>query len=92
MGKGDKKSKRGKIAIGSYGVRRPKRKQNKVIIAAPQSEEPDLIAKKKTKTKEVKPKKQEVAEAEAAPPAEKTKTPKTTKKKITKKKTEETGE
>lgn len=90
MGKGDKKSKRGKIAIGSYGVRRPKRKQNKVIIAAPQSEEPDLIAKKKTKAKEVKAKKQEVAEA--APPAEKTKTPKTAKKKITKKKTEETGE
>ncbi len=26
MGKGDKKSRRGKITIGSYGVRRPKRK------------------------------------------------------------------
>ncbi len=25
MGKGDKKTKRGKIANGSYGVRRPKR-------------------------------------------------------------------
>jgi ribosomal small subunit protein bTHX len=28
MGKGDPKSKRGKIAKGSYGVRRPKRDQN----------------------------------------------------------------
>ncbi len=26
MGKGDKKSKRGKIIIGSHGVRRPRRK------------------------------------------------------------------
>lgn len=28
MGKGDPKSKRGKIFKGSYGVRRPRRKQN----------------------------------------------------------------
>ena len=26
MGKGDKKTKRGKITMGSYGVRRPKKK------------------------------------------------------------------
>jgi ribosomal small subunit protein bTHX len=29
MGKGDKKSRRGKIIIGSYGVRRPKSSKNK---------------------------------------------------------------
>lgn len=30
MGKGDKKTKRGKIAIGTYGRLRPKRKKFKV--------------------------------------------------------------
>ena len=44
MGRGDKKTKRGKIAQGSYGVSRPKRK--KVEAAAP--------AKKKTKAKKAK--------------------------------------
>jgi ribosomal small subunit protein bTHX len=29
MGKGDKKSRRGKLAIGTYGKRRPARRQNK---------------------------------------------------------------
>ena len=33
MGKGDKKSKRGKISMGSYGVRRPRKKSKPVIIA-----------------------------------------------------------
>ena len=32
MGKGDKKSKKGKITIGSYGVKRPRKK--KVAAAA----------------------------------------------------------
>ena len=33
MGKGDKKSKRGKITMGTYGVRRPrkKRKASKIV-------------------------------------------------------------
>lgn len=31
MGKGDKKSKRGKIILGSHGVRRPKIKKNAYI-------------------------------------------------------------
>jgi 30S ribosomal protein S31 len=30
MGKGDKKTRRGKIAIGTYGKSRPARKQNKM--------------------------------------------------------------
>lgn len=41
MGKGDKKSKRGKIIIGSYGVRRQKRKKSHAHInnvAMPESE------------------------------------------------------
>ena len=37
MGKGDKKSKRGKIIKGSYGVRR-KRKSGKTIMTAPARE------------------------------------------------------
>lgn len=54
MGKGDKKTRRGKINIGSYGVRR-KRKMNKI----------SAIADKKVKTKPVKaqePKPRKVAE------------------------------
>jgi len=35
MGKGDKKSKRGKIVKGSYGVNRPKKDKN--IGAAPKN-------------------------------------------------------
>lgn len=30
MGKGDKKSKKGKLIVGSFGKRRPARKQNAV--------------------------------------------------------------
>jgi ribosomal small subunit protein bTHX len=33
MGKGDKKTRRGKIVIGSYGVRRPRKKSKKIITA-----------------------------------------------------------
>ena len=33
MGKGDKKSRRGKINIGSFGVRRPRRIKKKIVIA-----------------------------------------------------------
>jgi 30S ribosomal protein S31 len=32
MGKGDKKSKRGKIVNGSYGVRRRRKKTVKVVV------------------------------------------------------------
>lgn len=38
MGKGDKRSKKGKIAIGSYGVRRP-RPSAKAAVAAPVASE-----------------------------------------------------
>jgi 30S ribosomal protein S31 len=31
MGKGDKKTKRGKIIMGSFGVRRPKRRKQTVV-------------------------------------------------------------
>ncbi|NSW44742.1 MAG: 30S ribosomal protein THX [Bacteroidales bacterium] len=38
MGKGDKKSRRGKIVLGTYGVRRP-RKKSKVSATAKAEEE-----------------------------------------------------
>ena len=34
MGKGDKKTKKGKITIGSFGVIRPKKKKKVDIVAA----------------------------------------------------------
>ena len=45
MGKGDKKSKRGKIVIGTYGVRRLKRKKN--LKMAAKTELPEEATKKK---------------------------------------------
>ena len=47
MGKGDKKSKKGKIFKGSYGVVRPRKKNAKIIIST---------KKKATPKKETKPK------------------------------------
>ena len=44
MGKGDKKSKRGKIIIGSFGVRRARRKK-KGIVAPPKPKELKVKAK-----------------------------------------------
>ncbi len=52
MGKGDKKTKRGKIHIGSYGVIRPKKKAVKKAAAktakkaAPKKAAPKKAAKK----------------------------------------------
>ncbi|HEY1045243.1 MAG TPA: 30S ribosomal protein THX [Bacteroidia bacterium] len=48
MGKGDKRSKKGKITIGSYGVRRP-RPSAKAAVAAP-------VASEKKKAKAAAPK------------------------------------
>lgn len=50
MGKGDKKSKRGKIWGGSYGARRPKRR--KVVHASEKFEKPAENLKKTTHVKE----------------------------------------
>lgn len=35
MGKGDKKSRKGKISMGSYGVRRPRKKAKSAAKSAP---------------------------------------------------------
>ena len=45
MGKGDKRSRRGKIAVGSFGKTRPKKKKPTVIVVA----EKPAPAKKRAK-------------------------------------------
>ncbi len=56
MGKGDKKTKRGKIIIGSYGVRRPSRsrKTNPVVavkVKAEKKVEKEVVEKVKAEKK-----------------------------------------
>ncbi len=68
MGKGDKKTRRGKIILGSFGVRRPKSSKNKAIVnvKASAGAAPAKV-KKTTATKaEVKPKIKEAEIAEVA--------------------------
>lgn len=65
MGKGDKKSRKGKIAMGSHGVSRPaKKNKSKAVIStkvAPaksvESSEEKALAPKKVAAKKVAPKK-----------------------------------
>jgi len=82
MGKGDKKSKRGKIISGSYGVRRPK-KNAKTIVVTAKPEKVKETAAKKVVTEE---KKAEVK----APAAKKTAAKKTATKKEPAKKADKT--
>ena len=67
MGKGDQKTRRGKVTAGSYGKTRPKKSAKAKLVAATDVEKP----KKETAPKAEKPKK--VAEEK----------PKTTRKKKT---------
>jgi ribosomal small subunit protein bTHX len=62
MGKGDKKTKRGKIIMGSFGVRRPKRKKDISIV-----KDESLIAKVKAE----KPKKEEAPKEKKKPATKK---------------------
>ncbi|MCK9220116.1 MAG: 30S ribosomal protein THX [Bacteroidales bacterium] len=82
MGKGDKKTKRGKIIIGSSGITRTRKKKKTIIQSAPKPEptpkkvvEPVEIEAAKTVAKKTTKKVVEPAEGE-----EKVKTPKTRKK------------
>jgi 30S ribosomal protein S31 len=62
MGKGDQKTRRGKLFAGSYGVRRPRKKQTNVFIPS------KPVVKAETKV-EPEPK----AKAKAKPPVAKAK-------------------
>ena len=55
MGKGDKKSRRGKITIGSFGVRRPKKKIKTAVLKSDAK-----VKDVKTKTKVLSKEKKEV--------------------------------
>ena len=76
MGKGDQKSRRGKISVGTYGVRRPRKKTKTTI---PVSKAKPVVEKakkpivekveKKTEEKEVKTEKKTTKKA--APKAKK---------------------
>ena len=51
MGKGDKKSRRGKIFMGSYGVKRPRNKKGNAVkyvakVIKPKTETPVAVAEK----------------------------------------------
>lgn len=48
MGKGDKKSRKGKIFMGSYGKTRPHKKKKSVAPAAAKKKAPAKKAKKST--------------------------------------------
>jgi len=74
MGKGDRKTKKGKIRIGSYGKLRPRKKTTDTFVP-----------KKAEKVKEEQPKKQVETKKKTA--AKKTTKKKTVAKKTTKKKT-----
>jgi 30S ribosomal protein S31 len=58
MGKGDKKTRRGKIILGSFGVRRPKSSKNKAILNVKASAEkaPAKVKKAPAAKAEAKPK------------------------------------
>jgi 30S ribosomal protein S31 len=55
MGKGDKKSRRGKIAIGSYGITRPRNKKSTYVAAASSPAASEAKAEKKPKAAAEKP-------------------------------------
>ena len=65
MGKGDKRTKKGKINIGSYGVTRPRKTATAAVVeapkkkAAPKKAAAKKPAAKKTTAKKAAPKKAE---------------------------------
>lgn len=75
MGKGDKKSRRGKVTNGSYGARRM-RKASVPLFDKTET----AVAEKKEEKKPVEKKKAPVKKAAAAPKAEKVEKPKKTEK------------
>jgi 30S ribosomal protein S31 len=71
MGKGDKKSRRGKIIIGSYGVRRPKSSKSKSLgkVEAAPAEAIEKVKKNTEKPKsDPKPKVKEIEPVVAVEP------------------------
>ena len=94
MGKGDKKSRRGKIILGSSGVRRPKSSKNKTFVKVEAASAEAIEKNKKIAEKpkaEHKPK-AKVAEPIAATETEITVAPEKAVKKVVKKAKEDAAE
>ena len=56
MGKGDKKSRKGKIFMGTYGVTRPRKTNKVIVIAKKKKAEPtkgEVVTKAVTKKKNI---------------------------------------
>ena len=51
MGKGDKKSRRGKIYAGSFGKRRPRKRNNMNTVVKPEKVKTEKTAPEEKKTK-----------------------------------------
>lgn len=51
MGKGDKKTRRGKIVLGSYGKLRPRKKEKQVVVTAKVKVDKPKVEKPATKDK-----------------------------------------
>jgi 30S ribosomal protein S31 len=84
MGKGDKKSKRGKIWNGSYGVTRPRKKTKPAVVITdkPAKKKPAAPKEEKPKTEKVKVEKPKAEKPKVEKPkAEKPKAEKKTTKK-----------
>lgn len=75
MGKGDKKTKRGKLVNGSYGVRRPK-KSKKAEQAIVELKEPELLVVEEKAPKKTAAKKEAKPKAEKKVAAKSSKKPK----------------
>lgn len=72
MGKGDKKSRKGKIIAGSYGIKRPRKARSVINVPVKVLDEDDKKASKEKVRKEVgfPTEKSENAEVEKKPKAE----------------------
>ena len=65
MGKGDQKSKRGKIVAGSYGKKRPKKASRPVVVKVEKTEKKPAAAKETKPKAAAKPKVEKVSKADA---------------------------
>ncbi len=72
MGKGDKKTKRGKIILGSSGVSRPKNKKKIVpgVVAQKEEKEPKPAKKAKEEITDEKPVKKTTKKTDETPTVE----------------------
>lgn len=71
MGKGDQKSRKGKITRGTYGKSRPKKTSKAVVVAKPKPAKAEKVEKVEKPVKAAKPKAEQPAETDEKPKAKK---------------------